>query len=118
MNAWDLPVTIQVNGQIFDIRSDFRAVLSALAALNAPDMSLVERTAACLQILIPAWRQLPDYDAAFAAAMEFVNLGKNISEGTQARPALVDWEKDVALIAPAVDKVLGYSCRQCPYLHW
>ena len=22
------------------------------------------------------------------------------------------------LIAPAVDKVLGYSCRRCAYLHW
>ena len=28
------------------------------------------------------------------------------------------WEQDAALIAPAVDKVLGYSCRRCDYLHW
>lgn len=34
------------------------------------------------------------------------------------RPRLVDWEQDAALIAPAVDKVLGYSCRRCGYLHW
>ena len=30
----------------------------------------------------------------------------------------MDWEQDAALIAPAVDKVLGYSCRRCGYLHW
>ena len=30
----------------------------------------------------------------------------------------MDWEQDAALIAPAVDKVLGYSCRRCDYLHW
>lgn len=30
----------------------------------------------------------------------------------------MDWEQDAALIAPAVDKVLGYSCRRCEYLHW
>lgn len=29
-----------------------------------------------------------------------------------------DWEKDVEIIAPAVDAVLGYSCRRCEYLHW
>ena len=30
----------------------------------------------------------------------------------------MDWEKDAGLIAPAIDKILGYSCRRCPYLHW
>ncbi|HIZ49135.1 MAG TPA: hypothetical protein H9810_10470, partial [Candidatus Gemmiger excrementavium] len=34
------------------------------------------------------------------------------------RPELVHWDTDVQLIAPAVDKVLGYSCRRCEYLHW
>lgn len=32
--------------------------------------------------------------------------------------AIVHWDTDVQLIAPAVDKVLGYSCRACSYLHW
>lgn len=33
-------------------------------------------------------------------------------------PRLVDWGQDAPIIAPAVDKVLGYSCRRCNYLHW
>ena len=27
-------------------------------------------------------------------------------------------DTDAAIMAPAVDKVLGYSCRRCAYLHW
>ena len=39
MSAWDLPITVQVAGRVFAIRSDFRAVLDALAALADPDLT-------------------------------------------------------------------------------
>ena len=42
MSAWDLPVTVDVNGQPFVIRSDFRAVLDALAALSDPELTQAE----------------------------------------------------------------------------
>ena len=80
MSAWDLPVTVDVNGQPFVVRSDFRAVLDALAALSDQELTQAEQLSVCLQILFPDWEQLPD--------------------------------------APAIDKILGYSCRRCPYLHW
>lgn len=118
MNGWSLPVSATVCGQSFAIRSDFRAVLDALAALNDGELTEQERMAACLRILFPRWRQLPGATAAFAAAMEFVNLGKPVPEHQPPRPVLVDWKQDADLIAPAVDRILGYSCRRCGYLHW
>ena len=118
MSAWDLPVTVDVNGQPFVIRSDFRAVLDALAALSDPELTQAEQLSICLQILFPDWEQLPDAQAAFTAAMVFVNCGEPLPEHQLPKPRLVDWEKDAGLIAPAIDKVLGYSCRRCPYLHW
>ena len=39
MSAWELPTTVDVDGQNFAIRSDFRAVLDALAALADPEMT-------------------------------------------------------------------------------
>lgn len=39
-------------------------------------------------------------------------------DGVVPKPTLVDWDTDAAIMAPAVDKVLGYSCRRCAYLHW
>ena len=117
MSAWELPTTVEVAGRSFAIRSDFRAVLDALAALTDPDLTQQEQYVACLQILYPRWKELPDANAALRAAFTFINEGKE-DEKQGFRPRLVDWEQDAALIAPAVDKVLGYSCRRCGYLHW
>ena len=42
MSAWELPTTVMVAGSSFAIRSDFRAVLDALAALTDPDLTQQE----------------------------------------------------------------------------
>lgn len=68
MSAWELPTTVDVDGQNFAIRSDFRAVLDALAALADPEMTQQEQYAACLEILYPKWQALPDANAALRAA--------------------------------------------------
>ena len=64
MSAWELPTTVEVAGRSFAIRSDFRAVLDALAALTDPDLTQQEQYVACLQILYPRWKELPDANAA------------------------------------------------------
>ena len=43
MSAWELPTTVEVAGRSFAIRSDFRAVLDALAALTDPDLTQQEQ---------------------------------------------------------------------------
>lgn len=118
MNAWKLPTTVTVCGKEFAIRSDFRAVLDALAPFSDPGLTEQEQAAACLKILYPAWRELPDPGQAFHAAMVFVNGGEELPTHQPHHPRLVDWQQDAGIIAPAVDKVLGYSCRRCEYLHW
>ena len=118
MGAWSLPTSVMICGQRFAIRSDFRAVQDALSALNNRSLSEQERYSAFLRILFPRWEKLPDLSEAMHEALVFVNLGKTFPERQSAKPQLVNWEKDVNLIAPAIDRVLGYSCRQCEYLHW
>ena len=117
MSAWELPATVDVCGQTFAIRSDFRAVLDALAALADPELSQQDQYLACLEIMYPDWQALPDANAALRAAFTFINAGREESSAKHL-PRLVDWEQDAGMIAPAVDKVLGYSCRRCEYLHW
>ena len=91
MSAWELPTTVEVAGRSFAIRSDFRAVLDALAALTDPDLTQQEQYVACLQILYPRWKELPDANAALRAAFTFINEGKE-DEKQGFRPRLVDWE--------------------------
>lgn len=116
--TWGLPTELVVAGKRFAIRSDFRAVLDALDALQDTALPEQARCLAFLQIFYPDWQHLPDANKALRLAMEFVNLGQPVPFDQPHRPALVHWDTDVQLIAPAVDKVLGYSCRQCAYLHW
>lgn len=118
MSSWRLPVTVEVGGQPFSIRSDFRAVLDALAVMHDDELTTEEQRLACLRIFYPRWAELPDLTEAFTKAMEFVNLGRPIDTEKPPKAALADWDKDAQLIAPAVDEVLGYSCRRCDYLHW
>lgn len=118
MTGWDLPTELEVAGQRFAVRSDFRAVLDALAALNDTALPEQARCLAFLQIFYPDWQHLPDANEALRQAMVFVNLGQPVQQNQPHRPELVHWNTDVQLIAPAVDKVLGYSCRRCEYLHW
>ena len=58
MSAWELPTTVDVCGQTFAIRSDFRAVLDALAALADPELSQQEQYLACLEIMYPDRMQI------------------------------------------------------------
>ena len=118
MSGWGLPTALDVAGQTFAVRSDFRAVLDALAALNDTALPEQARCLAFLQIFYPDWQHLPDANEALQQAMVFVNLGQPVPASLPHKPALVHWDTDVHLIAPAVDKVLGYSCRRCEYLHW
>ena len=43
MSAYDLPVTLEVAGKEYGIRSDFRAVLDILIAMTDPDLSDYEK---------------------------------------------------------------------------
>lgn len=58
MSAWSLPTTATVDGKETPIRSDFRAVLDALAALDDLDLTMPERAAACVRILYPEWKDM------------------------------------------------------------
>lgn len=118
MSAWNLPTSVTICGQRFAVRSDFRAVLDAICALNDKSLSEQEQYESFIKIMYPKWKTLPDMLAALQEALVFVNLGKKIPEHQPPKPQLVNWETDVELIAPAIDKSLGYSCRRCEYLHW
>ena len=101
MSSWKLPTSVTVCGQEFAIRSDYRAVLDAISALRDPELSPQEQTLACLEILYPDWKRLPDLSAAAQAAMVFINCGKPV-EAAVPKPALVDWDTDAAIMAPDV----------------
>ncbi len=118
MNLYELPISLTVGRVEREIRSDFRAVLDILVALNDPDLDGQTKNAVFIQIMYPGWAEIPpeDMPEALDAACEFIDHGQE--DDGRKRPRLIDWEKDADLIIPAVNSVAHDEVRVLPYLHW
>lgn len=128
MSAWELPTSITVNGTVYAIRTDFRAVLDVLAAMNDPDLFLPDasdqekawvQVDTALQILIEDYNKLPpeNFFDAYNQLIDFIDCG--MKEDSNKPPVhLMDWEQDAQVIIPAINRVQGKEIRSLPYLHW
>ncbi|MGN1025935.1 MAG: Gp15 family bacteriophage protein [Faecousia sp.] len=115
---YDLPTSLEVGGVEYRIRSDFRAVIDILIAMNDPELDEQGKAAVILKILYPAWREIPPehHQEALQKAAEFIDCGQK-SDGKK-HPRMIDWEQDAPLIIPAVNSVAHTEVRAIPDLHW
>ena len=125
MDVWKLPKSVNVNGKEYRIRSDYRAVLDILCAINDPDivagMSEEEKNleiyTTILAIFYEDFDNLPteDWEEALKTAKEFIDCG---FKGDKKKPQLMDWKKDAKILIPAINKVAHEDIREKEYLHW
>lgn len=114
MIAYSLQTAVEVNGASYPIRSDYRAVLDILAAMNDPELTEADRVAVTLGIFYAA--EIPeDTEAAIRACMTFIAGGRE--EKSQPGPRLVDWEKDFPWIVSPINRMLGKDIRGME-MHW
>ena len=118
MSVWELPTTADIGGTEYEIRSDFRAVLDVLTVLDDPELTDGERGEIAMEIFYPGFHDMPheDYKAAAEYLMWFVGGGE--SGVSRPKRKLADWQQDFKLYVSPVNRVLGYECRSCEYLHW
>ena len=119
MAPYDLPTSVTVAGTPYAIRSDFRAILDVMGVMADPDLEDGERAATALAIFYEDPDSIPllDLREAVERLMWFVRGGTDEAKSGR-RPRVMDWGQDFQLIAAPVNKVLGYECRTCEYLHW
>lgn len=98
------------------IRSDYRAVLDIISALNDPDLSDQEKALITVQILYEDWEKITDLQEAINQAFWFINLGSVSSDNYH--PKLMDWEQDFSIIVTSINRVIGQEIRALDYLHW
>lgn len=125
MSSWELPVSLNVGGKEYAIRTDYRVVLDILSAMNDPDIyepgmteeeKKQEQIMTMLQILYEDFYEIPssDWKEAAEKACDFIDCGMS----DKPKPKIMDWQQDAPLIVPAVNKVYGSEIRAEKYLHW
>lgn len=117
--TYDLPTELIIADVPYAIRSDFRAVLDILAALNDPELTPQSKSYVVLDILYKDFSSLPStkLSEALEKAMVFIN-GGDTDKGHKRQLSIMDWEKDFRYYIAPINKALGYECRSLPYLHW
>ncbi len=118
MKGYELPASLNIGGVDYSIRTDFRAVLDVLTAMNDPDLGAKEKFIVLIEIMYPDCKKIPEEHLceAYEKACEFIDCGQK-DDGKQ-HPKTVDWEQDAAIIIPAVNGVAHTEIRALPYLHW
>ena len=113
-----LPTSLTVAGQEYSIRTDFRDVLTILAAYGDPELEDEEKVYVCLYILYEDFADIPqsDYAAAYKEAVKFIDCGMPTDDKSGVRT--MDWEQDSPILFPAINKVAGREVRAMDYLHW
>lgn len=123
--GYGLPTSVEIGGESFAIRYDYRAVLEIFEALNDPELNDQERAYVMLQLFYVDFEALTNYDAAIAACFWFIDGGEEF-ENRKRGPRLVDWTMDFPRIVSPINRVLGYEIRAKMYdpntntggVHW
>lgn len=117
---YELPETLEVNGVEHPIRTDFRVIMRVLFAMGDPELEDKEKAFVCLYDIYEDFNDLKsdDYEAAFKAAIDFMDCGEKRSSEKTPSKGVVDFEQDERLLIAAVNRVAGCEVRSMDYLHW
>lgn len=123
-SAWEFPTSLNIGGVNYEIRTDYRAVLDLLTALNDeelmdadPQIEAYMKSRVILEIMFPQCDDIPEeyMQEALDKVIEFIDMG--ITEDSK-KPKTMDWEQDAPILIPAINKVLNTEIRAQKYIHW
>ncbi len=119
-NPWDdyLPISVEIAGQRYTIRTDYRDILNIFAALNDPELDGQDRAIVLLGIFYPDLDQIPPehYEEAIRQCFCFIDCGNE--KQAKSAPKLVDWEQDFRYIVAPINRVAGREIRKPEPMHW
>lgn len=121
---FDLPKTVEIDGELFDIRYDFRVVLEILVMLCDPELSNDDKAEALINMFYCDPETVSDVKKAVDACYKFIDMGSQ--RPNKKSPRLTDWKQDYEYIIAPVNRVLGYEARAVAYdiasntggVHW
>lgn len=122
----DLPEVVDNNGVELRIREkcDYRIVKKVIRALKDIELKDEERIQCALVIFYENYGEIKDVEDA-VKQMNFIidcgnqYKGESILNPTNNKMPIMDWDYDWDIIAPEINKVLGYDIRTPrKYTHW
>jgi len=114
---YELPKTAKINNEIFAIRSDYRCILDIFYVLNEQELTELEKIICALKIFYVDFKKITDIKKAVEIMFLFINGNRKEKSKTNS-PVLMDWQQDLPLIIPPINRILGYEIRNVEYLHW
>ena len=95
---YDLPTSVEIGGESYAVRSDYRAILDICAAMSDVELNTQEKSIVALSIFYPDLEKIPSEGMreALERCFWFINWGGQPENRQQ--PKLVDWEQDFPYI--------------------
>lgn len=122
----NLPTSLEIDGEYYEIDSDFRRALLIMQMYNDRALSSEEKEMTMLQILftpIPIAGEEPvcnipnNINQAIEKAIQFLDVGQVNKANSEMKP-IIDYEKDEQLLFSAVNSVFAKDVRSERYMHW
>lgn len=111
-----LPRQLDVNGKMYDIRTDYRNCLLILTAFNDAENTLEDAYDIMINVL---FKEIPeDIKDAVDKAIWFLNCGDAIQDEELSKKPLFNWEQDEHMLFSAINNVAGREVRNDKYMHF
>ena len=110
-----LPTAVEINGQVFEIETDFRSCLNIILAFEDPELTNFEKQLILLENIYPV--KPSDLNGAIQQALKFLNGGKEEQEDVSG-PRVYSFDKDAQIIFAAFKQTHGIDLTELESLHW
>ena len=114
----ELPKSLEVGGEDWEIRSDYRNILRIFEALEDPELTDSDKLYVTLVRIYVDFDKMPQsyYQEAYEKASKFMECHDRSDD--KKNPKIISWEKDEHMIFPAINAVAGCEVRAVEYMHW
>lgn len=118
MDLWSLPTSLEIGGVVWHIETSPRGIVKILRIFNDPNFEEDERAIIAMYFFYRDFDSMDEalYQEAFEKMVEFIDCGIEPEKVSHAR--VMDWEQDLPVILPSINKVAGRDIRTIPDLHW
>ena len=113
---FSLPITVEIDGRSYPVRTDYRVILEILVMLDDPDLTDGDKTEALIRMFYVNQPKNPT--AALQAFADFVDPRHIDKTSAKHGPRLISWSQDFDLMVAPINHILGCEVRALDHLHW